>query len=84
MEKGRCPPPGMDAPHIVALPAAVETNAEGRDGVLVVLSDLHIGGGWESRAGGRRASRSCGILRAAARLEHPARSSHGLYGGQPR
>ncbi|MCA1723706.1 MAG: hypothetical protein LC748_05540, partial [Thermomicrobia bacterium] len=44
MEKGRCPPPGMDAPHIVALPAAVETNAEGRDGVLVVLSDLHIGG----------------------------------------
>jgi len=34
----------MDAPHIVALPAAVETNAEGRDGVLVVLSDLHIGG----------------------------------------
>ncbi len=44
MENGTCRAPGMDAPHIVALPAAVETNAEGRDGVLVVLSDLHIGG----------------------------------------
>lgn len=36
--------PVMDAPHIVALPAVVETNAEGREGVLIVLSDLHIGG----------------------------------------
>lgn len=34
----------MDAPYIVALPAVVETNAAGRGGVLVVLSDLHIGG----------------------------------------
>jgi len=34
----------MDAPHVVALPAVMETNAEGRDGVLVALSDLHIGG----------------------------------------
>jgi len=37
-------PSGRDAPHIVALPAVVETNAEGRNGVLVILSDLHIGG----------------------------------------
>ncbi len=29
---------------MVALPAVVETNAEGRNGVFVVLSDLHIGG----------------------------------------
>ena len=36
--------PEMDAPHLIALPPVVETNAEGRDGVLVVLSDLHIGG----------------------------------------
>ena len=42
--KGTCRAPEIDAPHIVALPAAVETNAEGRDGILVVLSDLHIGG----------------------------------------
>jgi len=44
MDNGTCRAPGMDAPHMVALPAVVETNAEGRDGVLIVLSDLHIGG----------------------------------------
>ena len=43
-ENETCCAPEMDAPHIVALPAVVETNAEGRNGVLVVLSDLHIGG----------------------------------------
>jgi UDP-2,3-diacylglucosamine pyrophosphatase LpxH len=44
MDNGTYRAPGIDAPHIVALPAVVETNAEGRGGVLVVLSDLHIGG----------------------------------------
>lgn len=44
MANGACSAPGVNAPQMAALPAVVETNAEGRDGVLVVLSDLHIGG----------------------------------------
>ncbi|MHB8645261.1 MAG: metallophosphoesterase [Thermomicrobiales bacterium] len=44
MDNGTYRAPGLDAPHIIALPAVVETNAEGRNGVLVALSDLHIGG----------------------------------------
>jgi UDP-2,3-diacylglucosamine pyrophosphatase LpxH len=43
-ETAHCRTEGMDAPHVVALPPTVTLNAEGRDGVLVALSDLHIGG----------------------------------------
>lgn len=44
MDDARCRVERMDAPHVVTLPPAVALNAEGRDGILVAFSDLHIGG----------------------------------------
>src|SRR5947208_9424512 len=44
MDDGRDRPAGADATHLAALPPAVTAHAEGRDGLLVALSDLHIGG----------------------------------------
>lgn len=41
-ERTNCTPDGT--PYLMDLPAVVEPNAEGQDGLLIVLSDLHIGG----------------------------------------